>query len=211
MLRPSRLRERVIADRVAAYAALDEALVCHVGVVVEGRPHVLPTLHARVDDILYVHGSTAARILAAARSQALPVCVTVSLLDGLVLARSAFHHSLNYRSVVIHGDAELLTDAEEKTRVLAAFVDRVGIDRSEQCRPPSSKELAATAVLALDLTAEGTDVALKARTGGPVDDEADLALGHWAGVVPVRLVAGAPETAVDCGRPVPDGLAPTLR
>ncbi|MBL7499982.1 pyridoxamine 5'-phosphate oxidase family protein [Frankia sp. CNm7] len=233
MLLPTRLRDRVVADRAGAYPVLDEALICHVGVVVDGRPHVLPTLHARVDDILYVHGSTAARILAAARPGPLPVCVTVSLLDGLVLARSAFHHSLNYRSVVIHGAAALVTDAEEKGRALAALVDRVGIDRSAQCRPPSAKELAATAVLAVDLAAEGTDVALKARTGGPVDDEADLALDHWAGVVPVRLTAGIPEPDLGSARigevrgpsrageadpggspgerPTPAGLAPSLR
>ncbi|ONH25763.1 pyridoxamine 5'-phosphate oxidase family protein [Pseudofrankia asymbiotica] len=212
MLRPSRLRDRIVAGPAAAYSVLDEALVCHVGVVVDGRPHVLPTLHARVEDTLYVHGSTAARILAAARPEPLPVCVTVSLLDGLVLARSAFHHSLNYRSVVIHGDALLVTDTEEKARILGALVDRVGTDRSAQCRPPSQKELAATAVLAVDLVAASTDVALKARTGGPIDDEADLALAHWAGVVPVRLAAGAPEP--DGGGdlpPVPGGLAPTLR
>ncbi|OHV42055.1 MULTISPECIES: pyridoxamine 5'-phosphate oxidase family protein [Pseudofrankia] len=212
MLRPSRYRDRIIADRAAAYSVLDEALVCHVGVVIDGRPHVLPTLHARVGDTLYVHGSTAARILAAARPEPLAVCVTVSLLDGLVLARSAFHHSLNYRSVVVHGDALLVAGADEKTRMLAALVDRVGTDRSAQCRPPSPKELAATAVLAVDLAAEGTDVALKARAGGPIDDEADHALGHWAGVVPIRLVAGVPEPDGDRGiLPTPVGLAPTLR
>ncbi|GAH39370.1 unnamed protein product, partial [marine sediment metagenome] len=125
-------------------------LFCHVGVVVDGRPHVLPTLHARVDDIFYVHGSTAARILAAARPGPLPICVTVSLLDGLVIARSAFHHSLNYRSVVVHGDARLVTGAEERSRMLGALVDRVGTDRSAQCRPPTAKKLAATSVLAVD-------------------------------------------------------------
>ncbi|MBL7489496.1 pyridoxamine 5'-phosphate oxidase family protein [Frankia sp. AgB1.9] len=209
MLSPTRYRERFVADRAAAHAVLDEALFCHVGVVVDGRPHVLPTLHARVDDTLYVHGSSAARILATARSGPLSVCVTVSLLDGLVIARSAFHHSLNYRSVVVHGAARLVTDAEEKSRMLDALVDRVGTARSAQCRPPTAKELAATSVLAVDLAAETTDVALKVRTGGPLDDEADLELGHWAGVVPVRLVAGSPEPA--CDLPIPTGLAPSLR
>jgi nitroimidazol reductase NimA-like FMN-containing flavoprotein (pyridoxamine 5'-phosphate oxidase superfamily) len=209
MLPPTRHPGRVVTDRAAADAVLDEALFCHVGVVVEGRPHVLPTLHARVADTLYIHGSSAARILAAARPGPLPVCVTVSLLDGLVFARSAFHHSLNYRSVVIHGNAVLVTDPAEKTRMLAALVDRVGTDRSAQSRPPTAKELAATSVLAIDLTADGTDLALKARTGGPVDDEEDLALGFWAGVVPVRLRAGEPEPASDV--PVPDGLAAALR
>jgi nitroimidazol reductase NimA-like FMN-containing flavoprotein (pyridoxamine 5'-phosphate oxidase superfamily) len=208
-LSPSRLRERVTTDRDAVHAVLDEALVCHVGVVVDGRPHVLPTLHARVGDTLYVHGSTAARILAAARPGLLPVCVTVSLLDGLVLARSAFHHSLNYRSVVVHGDAVLVTGPAEKIRMLDALVDRVGDGRSGACRPPTPKELAATSVLAVDLTADGTDVALKARSGGPNDDEEDLGLPFWAGVVPVRLTAGVPEPASDL--PVPSGLAPTFR
>lgn len=209
MLSPSRRRDRVSTDRAAVRAILDEALFCHVGVVVDGRPHVLPTLHALVDDTLYVHGSTAARILAAARPGPLPVCVTVSLLDGLVLARSAFHHSLNYRSVVVHGDAHLVVEVEEKRRMLDALVDRVGTERSAQCRPPTAKELAATSVLAVDLTAETTDVALKARTGGPIDDDEDLALGYWAGVVPVRLVAGSPEPA--CDLPVPGGLAYSLQ
>ena len=208
MLSPTRHRDRVVVERPAVDAVLDEALICHVGVVVEGRPHVLPTLHVRVDDVLYVHGSTAARILAAARTAPLPVCVTISVLDGLVLARSAMHHSLNYRSVVVHGDAELVTDAREKTRVLGALVDRVGTGRSAQCRPPTAKELAATSVLAIDLTAETSDVALKARTGGPSDDEADLGLTYWAGVVPVRLATGTPQP--ECDLPVPDGLAPTF-
>jgi nitroimidazol reductase NimA-like FMN-containing flavoprotein (pyridoxamine 5'-phosphate oxidase superfamily) len=204
MLRPIRHPERIVADRDAAYAVLDEALICHVGVVVDGRPHVLPTLFVRVDDVLYVHGSTAARILAAARSGPLPVCVTISVLDGLVIARSAFHHSLNYRSVVVHGDARLVTDVATKSRMLNALVDRVGTARSAQCRPPATKELAATSVLAVDLRADTTDVSLKARAGGPVDDEEDLASGYWAGVVPVRLVTGTPEPA--CDLPVPAGL-----
>ncbi|WP_045879670.1 pyridoxamine 5'-phosphate oxidase family protein [Pseudofrankia sp. DC12] len=209
MLSPTRYHDRFVADHAAVRAVLDEALFCHVGVVVDGRPHVLPTLHARVGDTLCVHGSTAARILAAGRSGPLPVCITVSLLDGLVIARSAFHHSLNYRSVVVHGDARLVTGAAEKGRMLDALVDRVGTDRSAQCRPPTAKELAATSVLAVDLAAETTDVALKTRTGGPIDDEADLVLGHWAGVVPVRLHAESPEPV--CDLPIPAGLAPSLR
>ncbi|WP_083731239.1 MULTISPECIES: pyridoxamine 5'-phosphate oxidase family protein [Protofrankia] len=208
MLRPSRYAERVNDDRAAIHAVLDEALVCHVGLVVAGRPHVIPTLHVRVRDSLYIHGSTAARLLVSARPAPLPLCVTVSLLDGLVLARSAFHHSLNYRSVVIHGDARLVDTVEEKTQVLAALVDRVGVGRSQQCRPPTSRELAATAVLALSLDDESTDVALKRRTGPPSDDEADLTLDYWTGVVPVRLTAGTPQPA--CDIPLPGGLAPSL-
>ncbi|OHV34292.1 flavin-nucleotide-binding protein [Parafrankia colletiae] len=208
VLHPSRAVARVTYDRDAADAVLDEALTCHVGFVVDGRPHVIPTLHVRVGETLYVHGSTGARLLAAGRSAALPVCVTVSLLDGLVLARSAFHHSLNYRSVIVHGDARAVVDKDEKARVLAALVDRVGVGRSEQCRPPTPKELAATAVLALGLGDPSTDVALKSRTGPPNDDPPDLDSGYWAGVVPVRLTAGAAEP--DCDLPVPTGLAPSL-
>lgn len=209
MLQPSRHAERVTDDRPAIHAVLDEALTCHVAFVVDGRPHVIPTLHARVGETLYLHGSTGARLLMAARSAPRPICVTVSLLDGLVLARSAFRHSLNYRSVIIHGDAETVTDADEKVRALAALVDRVGTDRSRQCRPPSPKELAATAVLGLPLAAAATDIALKARDAPPNDDPADLDSGYWAGVVPLRLTAGAAEPA--CDLPVPTGLAPSLR
>lgn len=209
MLSPSRNAKRVSQDRPAINAVLDEALTCHVGFAVDSRPHVIPTLHVRIEDVLYIHGSTAARLLATARHNPLPVCVTISLLDGLVLARSAFHHSLNYRSVIIHGDAGLVGDPGEKERALAALVDRVGVERSAQCRPPTAKELAATAVLALDLNGDSTDVALKARTGPPNDDDADLGLGHWAGVIPVRLIAGPAEPA--CDLPVPPGLAPSLR
>jgi nitroimidazol reductase NimA-like FMN-containing flavoprotein (pyridoxamine 5'-phosphate oxidase superfamily) len=169
---------------------------------------VLPTLHCRVGDRLYLHASTASRMGLAARDESVRVCVTVSILDGLVLARSAFHHSLNYRSAVIHSDARLVVDDEEKTAVLAAFVERVGVGRSEQCRGPSAKELAATAVLVVPLSGDGVDTAVKARTGPPNDDEGDLALEHWAGVVPVQLVAGVPQP--DSAGPVPSGLAPTL-
>lgn len=210
-LSPTRLRERIARDRDEVYAVLDEALVAHVGVVVDGRPHVLPTLHVRIRDTLYVHGSVAARLLAStADAGALPVCVTVTLIDGIVFARSAFHHSVNYRSVVVHADATLLPSDEIRRQVLDALVDRVGTDRSRQCRPPSRRELAATAVLAVPLTGDLADVALKRRTGPPGDDEADLALPHWAGVVPLRLVAGQPILAPACQAPTPPNLLPTL-
>ncbi|MBX6390557.1 MAG: pyridoxamine 5'-phosphate oxidase family protein [Frankia sp.] len=208
MLQPTRKRDRVAVERAAADAVLDEALVCQVGIVVDGRPHVLPTLHARVGDLLCAHSSVAARIAAAAHPSPLPVCVTVSVLDGLVYARSWFNHSVNYRSVVIHGDAHLITDPDEKTRLLAAFVNRFGAGRADASRPPTAKELAATAVLAVDLAADSTDIAVKRRAGGPVDDPADLDIGYWAGVVPVRVTAGPPESAVDL--PVPANLAPTF-
>jgi nitroimidazol reductase NimA-like FMN-containing flavoprotein (pyridoxamine 5'-phosphate oxidase superfamily) len=208
VLPPTRHPERFVGDRAAAYAVLDEGLFCHVGFVVGGRPNVLPTLHARLDDILYVHGSTAARLLAGARPGPVALCVTVSLLDGVVFARSAFHHSLNFRSVVVQADARLIQDRAEKERMLTAMVNRVGADRAGQCRPPTSKELAATAVLAVDLADPATGVALKTRVGPPVDDDADLELGYWAGVVPVAMRAASP--VPDCNVPIPSGLLPTL-
>lgn len=209
--RPTRSRERISDDRDVTYALLDEALVAHVALVVGGRPHVLPTLHVRIEDTLYVHGSVAARLLAAARPAALPVCVTVTLLDGLVLARSAFHHSVNYRSVVVHADASLVTEDDHKRAVLAALVDRVADERSAACRPPSTKELAATAVLAVPLDPDRADVALKRRAGPPIDDEPDLDLPYWAGVVPVRLAPGVPVADEGVDGPAPRGLTPTLR
>lgn len=145
MLRPTHSSDRVSHEREAVHSVLDEALVCHVGLVVHGQPHVLPTMHVRADDLVYVHASSAARLAILARSAPIRMCMTVSLLDGVVLARSAFHHSLNYRSVVIHADARLVRDDEEKTRALAMLVDRVGAGRSDQCRhdhDPASRRLA---------------------------------------------------------------------
>ena len=134
------------------HSVLDEALICHVGFVVEGRPVVLPHLHARLEEVLYLHGSTGARAMRAARGgDGLNVCVTVTLLDGLVLARSAFHHSVNYRSVVVHGTAWVVEDPQEKTRALAALVEAVAPGRTGGTRPPSTRELAVTTVLLLDL------------------------------------------------------------
>jgi len=198
---PSRNAGRVSYDRTAVHAVLDEALVCHVGFVVEGRPVVLPQLHARVDDTLYLHGSTGARGLRSAGDGGLNVCVTATLTDGLVLARSAFHHSINYRTVVAHGTAVLVTDAAEKTAALIALVEAVAPGRSAGTRAPSAKELAATAVLRLELR----EVSLKVRTGGPNDDPEDRDLPHWAGVLPLATAAGHPEPAVDLlpGRAVP--------
>ncbi len=193
---PSRHAGRVSYDRAAVHAVLDEALVCHVGFVVDGLPVVLPHLHARVGDTLYLHGSTGARALRAAGDGGLDVCVTVTLTDGLVLARSAFHHSVNYRTVVAHGPAVPVTDADEKAAALVAVVEAVAPGRSAGTRAPSPKELAATAVLRLDLD----EVSLKVRTGGPNDDPEDHALPHWAGVLPLAVTAGTPEPAA--------GLAP---
>jgi len=196
----SRARERMSYDRGAAHAILDEAYHCALGFTVDGEPRVLPTLHVRVGDTLYLHGSTGSRPLLAARSGGgLPVCVTVTLLDGLVYARSQFHHSANYRSVVAHGVARLVTDEADKRSALAALVDKLGAGRSAGARPPTRRELAETAVLALPLA----EVSVKARSGGVADDEADLSLPHWAGVLPLRLTPGLPEPAAGVAVPVP--------
>jgi uncharacterized protein len=188
---PTRYRERARYDRDTVHGILDEALICHLGYLNAGRPVVLPTTHARLDETLYLHGSTGSRPMLNA-GQGLPVCVTATLVDGLVLARSALHHSLVYRSVVVVGDARLVDDPAEKSRALAALLDHIAPGRAADCRAPNARELAATAVLALDLV----EVSAKVRAGGPVDEPEDYALPHWAGVVPLTLTAGAP---------IPDG------
>ncbi len=192
---PTRYRERARYDRATVHGILDEALICHVGYLAAARPVVLPTTHVRRGEILYLHGSTGSGpMLAAAGSpEGLPVCVTATLVDGLVLARAALHHSLQYRSVVVVGSARLVQDRPEKRRALAALLDHVAPGRSADCRPPNNRELAATAVLALDLV----EASAKVRDGGPVDDEPDTALPHWAGVVPLTLTAGTPVPADD--------------
>jgi nitroimidazol reductase NimA-like FMN-containing flavoprotein (pyridoxamine 5'-phosphate oxidase superfamily) len=196
----TRLQDRVSYDRAAVHAVLDEAVLCHVGFVIDGQPVVLPQLFARVDERLYLHGSSGARALRAARGGGgLPVCVTVTLIDGLVLARSAFHHSINYRSVVIHGIAREVTDEAGKQAALTALVDGVIPGRSAAVRGPSRKETAATTVLALDLE----KVSLKTRTGPPADDDTDLELPYWAGVLPLRTVPGVPEAAPDLAPSIP--------
>ncbi len=192
---PTRYRERASYDRATVHAILDEALVCHLGYLSAGRPVVLPMIHARLGESLYLHGSTGSGPMLAARaaSAGLPVCVTVTLLDGMVLARAAMHHSMNYRSVVVLGKAGVVDDPAEKLRALGALLDHVAPGRAADCRPPDARELAATGVLALDLT----EVSAKVRTGGPVDDPQDRALPHWAGVVPLRIQAATPVPAVD--------------
>ena len=200
----SRNGARMAYQRATAHALLDEALHCHLGFVVDGEPRVLPTLHVRLGETVYVHGSTGSRPLLAARTPGgLPVCLTATLIDGLVYARSQFHHSANYRSVVAHGVARLVDDEAEKRRVLAALVDKLGRGRSAQTRPPTRRELAETAVLALPLR----EVSVKARAGGAVDEPADLALPYWAGVVPLRLVPGPAQPEPDVAVPVPGYLA----
>lgn len=190
---PTRYRERARYDREVVHRILDEALICHLGYARDGHPVVLPTTHARVDETLYLHGSTGSGPVLAAGPAGLPVCVTATLVDGLVLARSALHHSMAYRSVVVIGSARLVDDEVEKRLALAALLDHVAPGRAADTRPPNRRELAATAVLALDLV----EVSAKIRAGGPADDAEDLALPHWAGVVPLSLVAGRPEPAAD--------------
>lgn len=190
----TRHRDRLGYDRAAIHAVLDEAVYCHVGFVVDGDPVVLPQLHARIGDELYLHGSTGARALRTARDGGLPVCVTVTLVDGLVLARSAFHHSINYRAVVVHGRAEEVTDPQAKQAALRALVDGIVPGRPAEVRGPSAKELAATTVLRLPLA----EASIKTRTGPPVDDADDLALPYWAGVLPLApATAGTPQPAPD--------------
>jgi uncharacterized protein len=186
-----RHRDRVDYRRADIHRVLDEAYHCHLAFVVDGEPRVLPTLHVRVGETVYLHGSTGSRPMLAARGDdGLPVCLAVALLDGLVYARSHFHHSANYRSVVAHGRARLVTGAPDKSRVLAALLDKLGPGRAADSRPPTGKELAETAVLALPLD----EVSLKTRTGPVADDPDDLDLPHWAGVVPLRQVPGEPES-----------------
>lgn len=197
---PTRAAQRASYDRTLVHSILDEAFLCHLGFIRDGAPVVLPTLFARVGERLYVHGSTGSRPLRAvgAADPGLPVCLTVTHVDGLALARSAFHHSLNYRSVMVHGLARTVTDPQERRTALNAIVDQVVAGRSRDSRPADDKELAATAVIRLDLE----EVSAKVRAGGSDDDPADLALPYWAGVIP--LVTGY-------GTPIPsDDLDPAI-
>lgn len=181
-------------ERAVIDAILDEALICHVAFVTEHGPIVIPTTHVRVEDRLYIHGSAASHML---RSLAggIPVSVCVTLLDELVLARTAFHHSVNYRSVVMFGTATPVEDAAPKLAALAALIDRVAPQRSAACRPPNAKELAATSVLALPIE----EASAKTRSGPPLPDEGeDLALPYWAGTIPLVTSRGTPVNAPEC-------------
>ncbi|WP_019548791.1 pyridoxamine 5'-phosphate oxidase family protein [Streptomyces sulphureus] len=203
---PTRHAERAAYDRESVHSVLDSEYLCHLGFVREGAPVVLPTLFARVGERLYLHGSTGSRPLRdGGTPEGLPVCVTVTQVNGLVLARSAFHHSLNYRSVVVHGTAVQVRDEAEKAAALDTLVDSVVPGRSADSRPANAKESAATAVLRVDLA----EVSAKVREGGPNDDAEDLALPFWSGVVPVSRTYGAPVPADDltAGTPVPEYLA----
>jgi nitroimidazol reductase NimA-like FMN-containing flavoprotein (pyridoxamine 5'-phosphate oxidase superfamily) len=187
-------------DRAAVAAILDEGLYCHIGFTVDGQPYVIPTIHARVGEQLYIHGSSASRMLRTLREGA-PVCVTVTILDGLVLARSAFHHSMNYRSVVVLGAAREVAQAEEKYSALKAIVEHVAPHRWDEVRWPTEQELKATSVLRLPLE----EVSAKIRTGPPIDDEEDYQLPCWAGELPLRLTPQAPrpDPRLISGAPVP--------
>ncbi|MGE0103497.1 MAG: pyridoxamine 5'-phosphate oxidase family protein [Blastocatellales bacterium] len=182
-----RLPKRAAYDRETVYAILDEALVCHVGFSVEGQPFVIPTGYGRSGDRLYIHGSAASRMLKTIGT-GIPVCVTVTLIDGLVLARSAFHHSVNYRSVVILGTARPVEDPVEKMEALRIFTEHMIPGRWAEVREPNGQELKATDVLSIDLT----EVSAKIRTGPPLDDEEDMAIEAWAGVLPLELATGSP-------------------
>ena len=177
-----RLPKRGQYDRATIDAILDEGFICHVGFVVEGQPYVIPTGYARVDDHLYIHGSSASRMLRNL-SKGVDVCVTITLIDGLVLARSAFHHSMNYRSVVILGRARLVEEDEEKNDALKALTEHIVPGRWDDVRWPTDLELKATTVLKLAID----EASAKIRTGGPIDDEEDYAMDVWAGVLPLSI------------------------
>ena len=197
--RVRRLPERAAYDRATVHAILDEGFLCHVGFVTDGQPYVIPTGYARVGDTIYLHGSTGSRL---GLRPAMDVCVTVTLVDGLVLARSAFHHSMNYRSVMALGRTRAVHDLEEKEAALRALVEHIVPGRSEEVRGGDRRELAATAVLALPLD----EVSAKVRSGPPKDDDPDYDLAIWAGVLPLALTPGAP-----VADPVLDPSVPTPR
>jgi uncharacterized protein len=182
-----RLPKRGAYDRETVFKILDEAFVCHVGFVVDGQPFVIPTNFGRNGETLYLHGSAASRMLRTL-SQGIPVCVTVTLTDGLVLARSAFHHSVNYRSVVVLGTARLVEDPAEKMEALRLFTEHIMKGRWDDIRWPTEQEMKGTTVLALPLE----EVSAKVRTGGPIDDEEDYSLPVWAGVLPLPVVPAEP-------------------
>jgi nitroimidazol reductase NimA-like FMN-containing flavoprotein (pyridoxamine 5'-phosphate oxidase superfamily) len=203
-----RRAERGSFDRATIDAILDEALICHIGFALDGQPYVLPTVHVRIGTRLYVHGSVGSRMLRALR-EGVQVCVTVTLLDGLVLARSAFRHSMNYRSVVVLGSAEEVTDPEEKRRVFGALVEHIVTGRSREVRAPDDSETRATTVLSLPIE----EASAKIRTGPPLDDARDHAQPCWAGVIPLELTAGAPlaDPALAPGVALPQSLQPYRR
>lgn len=182
-----RLPTRGVYDKAQVYSILDEGFLCHVGFVVDAQPYVIPTGYARSGDTLYIHGSAASRMLRTA-ADGVEICVTVTLVDGFVLARSAFHHSMNYRSVVVLGRGRLVTEEQEKLEALQCFTNHMVPGRWDETRRPTERELKATSVLALPIE----EASAKVRTGPPVDDEEDYDLPVWAGVVPLEMSLGAP-------------------
>jgi uncharacterized protein len=200
--RVRRHSERGRTGRAELYAVLDAGMICHLGVIIDGSPVVLPTAYGRRGDTLYLHGSSANRSILAAAGQ--PVCVTVTHLDGLVCARAAFSHSVNYRSAMVFGTGRLVTDDAERLAAFRAVTEQLIPGRWDTLRPPARKELAATAALAIPLA----EASVKIRTGPPADDEADLGAGVWAGVVPVAATFGepVPDPALAPGTAVPDHI-----
>ena len=192
--------QRAVYDRETVYKILDEGLVCHVGFSVNDQPFVIPTLYARVGDAIYFHGSAAIRMLRCV-SDGVDICLTVTLTDGIVLARSVFNHSMNYRSVVVLGKATIVDAPAEKLEALRAFTEKILPHRCDDARQPNEKELKATSILRLPLT----EASAKVRVGPPEDDAPDYALKVWAGVIPLRTVAGAPirDERCDLGIPLP--------
>jgi nitroimidazol reductase NimA-like FMN-containing flavoprotein (pyridoxamine 5'-phosphate oxidase superfamily) len=192
--------DRAVYDRAAAYQILDEGFICHVGFAVEGQPFVIPTGYGRVGDNLYIHGSAASRMLRRV-DEGVAVCITVTLLDGLVLARSIFNHSMNYRSVVILGTAVAVTDAKEKLEALRLLSEHILPGRWAESRQPNEKELKATLVMRVPIE----EFSAKVRKGPPIDDEEDYAFSTWAGVIPLQMVPGEPvnDPRLDSGCEVP--------
>ncbi len=190
--------QRGVYDRETIYRILDEGLVCHVGFSADGQPFVIPTLYARIGDAVYFHGSAASRMLRGV-SEGANVCLTVTLMDGIVLARSVFNHSMNYRSVVALGKATLVDSPQEKLDALRVFTEKILPGRWTDARQPNEKELKSTSILRLPLT----EASAKVRVGPPEDDAADYALPIWAGVIPLHVAAGAPVRDENCDLGIP--------
>lgn len=193
--------DRGVYDRETLNSILDEGFLCHIGFVVDGQPYVIPTSYGRDGDVLYVHGSAASRMLRNL-TQGIPVCVTVTLLDGLVMARSIFNHSMNYRSVVILGTASLVDDPEEKLKALRALSEHILPKRWDDVRQPNEKELKATSALRIPIE----EFSAKVRTGPPIDDEPDYSFPTWAGVIPLEMHSGTPIRDQRCEHELPQYL-----
>lgn len=198
-----RLPKRGAFDRETVNSILDEAFICHIGFTVDGQPYVIPTAFGRVDDVLYIHGSSASRMLRTL-SKGVEMCFTATLIDALVLARSAFHHSINYRSVVVLGKATLVEENEEKNLALEAITNHIVPGRWDDVRWPTELELKATSVLKLPIE----EASAKLRTGPPIDDEEDYAMNIWAGILPIELKTGDPidDDRLDNGALPPDNI-----